>query len=73
MRKLGNRRSLRPVRGKAGYELLLGLQRQVVELWVSDVLSHKERESSLVQNELLFPFQEEEGTRGRGVSTLGRV
>lgn len=73
MRKLGNRHSLRPVRERAGYELLLGLQRQAVALWASDVLSHKERESSLVQNKLLFPFQEEKGTRGHGVSTLGRV
>lgn len=42
MRTLGNRQSLRPVRERAGHELLLGLQRQMVELWASDVLSHKE-------------------------------
>lgn len=41
------------MRERAGHELLLGLQRQMVELWASDVLSHKEIESALVQNELL--------------------
>lgn len=49
MRKLGNRQSLRPVRERTGPGLLLGLQRQMVELWASDVLSHKEIESFLVQ------------------------